>query len=59
MSNIQKQVKNDSKKVARDVVLVFGAIMTSNGLTAFLPSVDAVYLVIGGILITYGATRMK
>lgn len=49
----------DMRKMARDLVLVFGAIMTSTGLVAYLPDLQAHWLVLGGLAISHGATRMK
>nr|WP_321496297.1 hypothetical protein [uncultured Methanolobus sp.] len=54
-----RDIKKDSKKVLRDLVLVFGAILTSTGLTQFLPDMQPAYMVLGGILVTYGATKLK
>lgn len=49
----------DVKKKSKDLVLVFGAIVTSTGLVQFLPSdIGPEWLVLGGIVITHVASKM-
>ena len=44
-------------KELRAVVLVFGAIMVSNGLVAYLPTVEPWMLIVGGLGVTQLALK--
>lgn len=53
-------MKVDAKKQVRDIAVVFGAIMTSHGLTAYLPvDMSPVLMVVGGLVVTAVAMEMK
>ncbi|WP_340819037.1 hypothetical protein [Methanolobus sp. WCC4] len=53
-------IEKNSKKVMRDTVMVFGAIMVSTGLVTFLPEdVGPAVLIVGGIIVTAGARQIK
>ena len=47
----------DVKKEMRSLGLVFGAIMVSNGLLAYLPTAEPWMLIVGGLAVTQGAIR--
>ena len=47
----------DMKKELRSLGLVFGAIMVSNGLLAYLPTAEPWMLILGGLALTQGAIR--
>ena len=47
----------DIKKESRAVLLVFGAIMVSNGLVEYLPTVEPWVLIIGGLGVTQIAMK--
>lgn len=43
----------------RDIGIVFGAVLTSNGMTAYVPEVQAYWLVLAGLAITKVAMSWK
>ena len=47
----------DMKKEIRSLGLIFGAIMVSNGLVAYLPTVEPWILILGGLAVSQGAVR--
>ena len=47
----------DMKKEIRSLGLVFGAIMISTGLLAYLPTGEPWMLILGGLAVTQGALR--
>ena len=48
-----------AKETIRDLGLVFGAIMTGSGLVAYLPDLDPIFMVLGGLVVAQLASRMK
>ena len=47
----------DIKRELRSVTLVFGAIMVSNGMVAYLPTVEPWMLIVGGLGLTQIAMK--